>query len=122
MRCLFLISMLYVFFCGTAGAGDSRSNASSDWNSNYDFPSSSSVMNRLTRANLIEQKKNSGPQTEINQSSYSTTNIDSMNSFDIDGSNNSLNTTQSSEGNTSNSTIGGMINDPAGSRASASAQ
>lgn len=122
MRAALLAFLASALLCSAASAGDHRSNTASDWNSNYDFPSASSVINRLSRAKLIDQAKSNGPDTQVNQWSYSTTNVGSMNSFDISGSDNSLTTTQSSEGNTSNSAIGGMINDPAGSRAAGAAK
>ncbi|MGQ9368366.1 hypothetical protein [Azospirillum sp. ST 5-10] len=119
MRNLFLTVVFAFSLAGAAHAEGSRSSATNDWNSNYDFPGASATVNRLTRANLIEKQKNGGLETQVNNwsTAYSTTNVDSMNEFSISGSNNSLSTTQTSEGNTSNSAIGGMINDPLGSRA-----
>jgi negative regulator of sigma E activity len=107
-------------------AQQTRSSASTDWNSNYSFPDSSSALVRLNRANLIEQQKNyKPPVTNVNNNSVNSTNIESMTSYNtnstnvesmitVDGQNNSVNTQNSSAGNASNSDTSVYIVEPGG--------
>ena len=82
-------------------AQDTTATASNDWNSNYGFPSASSALVRLNRATLIEQQENGGLQSTTTINSTSSFNVDTMMNYDVQGDNNTLDTSTISEGNSS---------------------